>query len=1212
MRKLIPILFALMAYPASGAMTTHGLGGVTDESLCSWEAATSTLECDRAPTGNAAELVTGGASTTDGVCTEWDANGNLVDAVSGLACGAGGVGDDVSIDGVAADDPDFTSDGDLEVIRCTGAGAPDSSCVALEDVIYRYNAGSIVDADIAGGAAIDGDKVEITAESDRGTIQLATQTEVNDGVEALKGVTPDTLEGLVLAGGDLTGTVGTPVVTDDSHDHTDSTHPVLDDHISAVGEIDDPIKTVAAAKIVMALAQGTDGTCVEWDATNGLVDSAIGGACGAGGGGDNVFINGVAATDPDFRDSTGITFIRCTAASTPHADCLEAEDVVAHVISVDLEGSGAAIGIVDDFFFMGFGNDNGTYIEMPDCDDDFEKLDFSGATMACIADNKTPEVGEFGNAVALETDGDLSIDTVGLDELDACPTGQKVVQYNSGIPTCEDAAPTTLTPGADGDLLIFDTASSSYENQPISGDATLDEAGAMLVVDVQTDAIMEIADIATVLKTVAAARLVMANAQGTDGICVEWDATLGLVDAGTGSACGSASGGDNVSIDGVAATDPDFRSEGDIEVIRCTAASTPDSACVEAEDVIFRYQAGSIDDADIAGSAGITGTKVDQATEGVRGTAELATQAEADSGGTDLAIITPLKLQTFALTNHLGGTLAAPTVAATHGTAGGSHHTEFIPDSDPGVDHGDLAGGAGITEVGGVIATASTEVDFIFDLGASALSCVGGGGRMGVFDTTVLGYCDGNASPAHHYVADADSAGLIEDFGNAADLDPAGQVVDDSHDHTDTTHPVVADHIDAVTQIDDPIKTVAANLIVMANAQGTDGWCVEWDATLGLVDAATGAACGSGGSGDNVFVNGVASTDPDFRDSTDILFTRCTAASTPHADCLAAEDVVAHVIDDSHDHAAGNITGTHAGTDLTVDLEEESEIRQTVVADDADLNDVLIGSGTDTASWRPLPNTGSNGCSGQGESVTYEASTRTWGCAATTILLFNDIVDVDVFGAVDGDIVIRDQTGDVKWEAVQMSVDATMDKLGVVTVSANHSGSEHHAESHDYDTHSGGVPDGDYDAQSIDGDDIKTSLAGRSLTMNTGATPDQIDIDAEIYEKQYDIVINDIDATKDFLFDKVQNAITITDIHCIIDPAGSGADADIEIMECNTTGDSCVTVDAAINCDNTGSEDDGSLSNGAIAAGNWLQILSGACTGTCDFTTVTVYYTVND
>ena len=103
-----------------------------------------------------------------------------------------------------------------------------------------------------------------------------------------------------------------------------------------------------------------------------------------------------------------------------------------------------------------------------------------------------------------------------------------------------------------------------------------------------------------------------------------------------------------------------------------------------------------------------------------------------------------------------------------------------------------------------------------------------------------------------------------------------------------------------------------------------------------------------------------------------------------------------------------------------------------------------------------------------------------------------------------------------------------------------------------------------------------------------------------------------VDADATLIF-KAPYALTITDIHCIIDPAGTGESVVIDIQECNSTGDSCVTVDATITCDNDGQEDDGTLTNGAIDANDWVNLDIGTPTGldSGDTLTVTVFYDID-
>ncbi len=102
---------------------------------------TTTMLDDAADTPSAGECIVVGSTTTQ---------------VEYITCPGAGGGDSVSIDGVAATDPDFRSEGDVDAIRCTGVGAPDASCLAAEDVLYRMqpdaiNAISEIDAGIKRG-----------------------------------------------------------------------------------------------------------------------------------------------------------------------------------------------------------------------------------------------------------------------------------------------------------------------------------------------------------------------------------------------------------------------------------------------------------------------------------------------------------------------------------------------------------------------------------------------------------------------------------------------------------------------------------------------------------------------------------------------------------------------------------------------------------------------------------------------------------------------------------------------------------------------------------------------------------------------------------------------------------------------------------------------------------------------------------------------------
>jgi hypothetical protein len=94
------------------------------------------------------------------------------------------------------------------------------------------------------------------------------------------------------------------------------------------------------------------------------------------------------------------------------------------------------------------------------------------------------------------------------------------------------------------------------------------------------------------------------------------------------------------------------------------------------------------------------------------------------------------------------------------------------------------------------------------------------------------------------------------------------------------------------------------------------------------------------------------------------------------------------------------------------------------------------------------------------------------------------------------------------------------------------------------------------------------------------------------------------DTMEPFLL-KAREAFTITDIHCITEAATSAV---IDVQECSATGTGCATVDATITCDADGAEDDGTLANGTIDAGDWVKVDIGTVTGTVESVTVTVYY----
>ena len=109
------------------------------------------------------------------------------------------------------------------------------------------------------------------------------------------------------------------------------------------------------------------------------------------------------------------------------------------------------------------------------------------------------------------------------------------------------------------------------------------------------------------------------------------------------------------------------------------------------------------------------------------------------------------------------------------------------------------------------------------------------------------------------------------------------------------------------------------------------------------------------------------------------------------------------------------------------------------------------------------------------------------------------------------------------------------------------------------------------------------------------------------YRLQENFAIKSPVDADDVLMFKAQQAITVTDIHVL---AQGGGTISVDIQECDSAGANCATVDAAISADSDGAEDDGALSNGAIDAGDWVKLVLAAPSGTVNFLSGSIYYTI--
>ena len=154
------------------------------------------------------------------------------------------------------------------------------------------------------------------------------------------------------------------------------------------------------------------------------------------------------------------------------------------------------------------------------------------------------------------------------------------------------------------------------------------------------------------------------------------------------------------------------------------------------------------------------------------------------------------------------------------------------------------------------------------------------------------------------------------------------------------------------------------------------------------------------------------------------------------------------------------------------------------------------------------------------------------------------------------------------------------------------------------------LPAGVYGAASIDGDDVASSLAGRSLTL-TAASPDTLDADAELYTdvKCINIDPNNNDTTDWFMW-KAPFDVTITGVDCIVDATTSVV---LTPNECDANGGTCTAIEAALSCAVTNTaEAGGSVDNPGIDAGDWIRVVRSTVVGSPTQATLCLEMTYDD
>ncbi len=153
-------------------------------------------------------------------------------------------------------------------------------------------------------------------------------------------------------------------------------------------------------------------------------------------------------------------------------------DTVDRAFRVDLRQDGAAIGISNNYMLIGETTDNGGYIELLQCDDATEKLDFNGTTFSCQTDREGQPLDTELSLIAglAETTGNVMIGVAGAWSSEAQPaidcTNCTAIPAASDL---HDIGNVTLSTPADGSSLCFTGTANASVDCTIGGEATATE-----------------------------------------------------------------------------------------------------------------------------------------------------------------------------------------------------------------------------------------------------------------------------------------------------------------------------------------------------------------------------------------------------------------------------------------------------------------------------------------------------------------------------------------------------------------------------------------------------------------------------------------------------------------------------------------------------------------------------------------------------------------
>lgn len=132
------------------------------------------------------------------------------------------------------------------------------------------------------------------------------------------------------------------------------------------------------------------------------------------------------------------------------------------------------------------------------------------------------------------------------------------------------------------------------------------------------------------------------------------------------------------------------------------------------------------------------------------------------------------------------------------------------------------------------------------------------------------------------------------------------------------------------------------------------------------------------------------------------------------------------------------------------------------------------------------------------------------------------------------------------------------------------------------------------------------AAGGRSLACAAGSC----DADAELYRDTKCMTIESPADVDNFLFLIVEANSTVIGIDCLTTAA---TNIPVTVQECDASGGTCGTTEAAITCDTSGPNSEAAgIDDAAWDAGDWIRLDMGTPSGTPTQLSVCVTYTVND